>query len=120
VEFALGMDPTSPNGGNGRAGEPVVIRTANGRIALYFWVPAIAGAPQGHGQAEVTYRVQASSDLVNWTNLSTKAPNSAWSGVGAVSVGGELGGYLPITIEDTEEITAQPRRYLRLQSNWTP
>jgi hypothetical protein len=119
TEYSLGMNPTSPNGGDGRAGSPTVSRTGNDKLALNFWVPTTA-APQGHGQAEVTYRVQASNDLFNWTNLSTKAPNGSWSGSGVVTIGNPVGNYLPITIEDTEQITGQTRRFLRLQSSWTP
>jgi hypothetical protein len=120
VEYSLGMNPTSPNGGDGRAGSPAILRTGNDRIALNFWVPTNGSAPQGHGQAEVTYRVQASTDLSNWTNIATKAPASVWTGAGAVTIGTPVGNYLPITIEDTESIPAQPRRFLRLQTTWTP
>jgi hypothetical protein len=120
VEYCLGMDPTSPNGGDGRAGSPGILGTANGRAALNFWVPTNATAPQGHGQAEATYRIQASNDLFNWSNIATKAPGSAWTGAAGVSIGAPSGGYLPVTVEDTELISEQPRRYLRLQVGWTP
>jgi hypothetical protein len=120
TEYSLGMNPTSPNGGDGRAGSPVVFRTGNDRIALNFLVPTNPSAPQGHGQAEVIYRVLASTDLANWTIIATKAPGSAWTGAGAVTIGAPIGNYLPITIEDTEVIPAQTRRFLRLQTTWTP
>ena len=120
VEYSLGMNPTSPNGGDGRAGSPTVVRTGDGKAALNFWVPTNATAPQGHGQAEVTYRVQASSDLFNWNNIATKAPGASWTGVGAVSIGSAVGNFLPITVEDPDLISGQPRKFLRLQTSWTP
>lgn len=119
VEYSLGMNPTSPNGGDGRLGTPGIL-TSNGRAALNFWVPANATAPQGHGQAEVTYRVQASSDMATWTNIATKGPGSPWAGSATIAVGLPSGNYFPIVVEDTELLSAQPRRYLRLQLTYTP
>jgi hypothetical protein len=120
VEYALGMDPRSPNGGDGRAGAPLVVSGANGRAALYFLVPQNAAAAQGHGLAEATYRVQASSDLTNWTTIATKSLTAAWSGVGAVTFGTVASGFLPVTVEDIVPPGSQPRRALRLHLTWVP
>jgi hypothetical protein len=120
VEFALGMNPQSPNDGDGRAGAPLVVAGVNGRAALQFLVPQNAAAAQGHGLAEATYRVQASSDLTNWTTIATKTLTTAWSGVGGVTLGTATGGFLPVTVEDTTPLGSQPRRALRLQITWVP
>jgi hypothetical protein len=120
VEYSLGMNPTSPNGGDGRAGSPALVSTVNGRAALTFWVPTSATAPQGHGQAELTYRVQASGNLFDWAVIATKTPSTAWTGAAAVSIGAPVGGYVPVTVEDVELISEQSKRYLRLLVGWTP
>jgi hypothetical protein len=120
VEYALGMDPRSPNGDDGRAGTPFGLPGANGAAALQFLVPQNAGATQSHGLAEAQYRIQASSDLSNWTTIATKTPTTSWTGTGAVTVGIASGGYLPVTVEDTLPITGQPKRFLRLQITWVP
>jgi hypothetical protein len=119
IEYGLGMNPLSPNGGDGQAGAPTVI-TQNGHAALRFWVPVNPSAPQGHGQAEATYRVQVSSGFPTWNTIATKSPGSAWAGVGAVSIGSAVGNFVPVTVEDTELLPPQPGRFLRLQMTWVP
>lgn len=116
VEFGLGMNPTSPVGGDGAAGLPGAAMNA-GHVQLVFLVPENASATQLHGMPELTYSVLASSDLVTWSTIATKTFPTAWSGSATVSVGAATGGFTPVTVED--QLTG-PQRFLRLLVTWAP
>jgi hypothetical protein len=118
VEYSLGMNPTDPNGVNGRAGAPQVARNLNGRLELRLLIPVNPAAAQGHGMAEAIYNVQASSDLVSWSTIATKSTTTPWTGIATVTVGAPSGGLVPLNVEDPGGVT--PARYLRLQTGFAP
>jgi hypothetical protein len=119
TEFSLGMSNEDPNGANGAAGLPQAGFAPDGRVKLSFFVPQNAAAVQGHGFADVTYRVQVASILGSWNTIATKTFAAAWSGTGTATVGPASGGYVPVTITDPGAPGTLPR-YLRLQLMWTP
>ncbi|EIP96941.1 putative phosphohydrolase [Opitutaceae bacterium TAV1] len=82
LEYAFDSDPATPD----RASRPVT-NAGSGRLAVTFARP----------RADLTYTVQASNDLLTWTDLATN-PGSAGS---AVTV--------------TDDDTTSPNRYLRLR-----
>ena len=114
VEFGLGMNPASVEGGDGAAGAPQPAMNA-GRMQLVFYAPANASATQLHGMPELTYTVLASGDLVTWSIIATKTFPTAWSGSATVTVGAAAGGFTPVTVEDT---AGGAPRFLRLQVGW--
>ena len=118
AEYALAMDPTNPNSGEGRAGTPQVLPGPNGRVRFLFDLPASGAAAQGHGVAEVVYHVQASEDLATWATIATKSFSSAWSGAATVTVGPASNGFLPVSVEDVANSSGA--RYLRLQMVFAP
>jgi len=92
-KYALGLSPStvySP----GSAGIPVVQQqnvSGNNYLTLTFTGVA----------TDVTYKVQASNDLVNWTTIYAY-PSGGATGPGTV------------TVQDTQPMTASPARYLQL------
>jgi hypothetical protein len=119
AEFALGMSNEDPNTGNGQAGLPVASIAPDGRLQLTFLVPANAGAVQGHGFADVIYRVQAADMPGIWTTIATKTFSANWSGPGTAIVGAESGGFVPVTTADSVA-AGSAQRFLRLQVTWVP
>ena len=119
VEFALGMTNEDTNGRQGAGGLPVPSRAADGRLRLTFSVPANADDVQGHGFADIVYRVQAADTLGNWTTIATKTFGAAWVGTGTTNVGTPSGGLVPVTVTDPAPAGAAPR-FVRLQITAQP
>jgi hypothetical protein len=88
LEFALGGNP---HVADATARLPVVTTGQDGRVALSF--------RRERDAADVTYLVEASSDLVNWTVIATNP--------GAVGQ--------QVTVPDVVAAGAEPRRFLRLR-----
>ncbi|MHA3773525.1 lamin tail domain-containing protein [Verrucomicrobiota bacterium sgz303538] len=118
VEYALGMDPTNPNGDNGPLGLPEALRSPDGHLGLRFELPENLAASQGHGQSDVTYQIEASDDLTNWSVVATKNSSAPWSASTAVTVGSAVGGLVPITAYETG--TPSSHRYMRVRAMLTP
>lgn len=70
VEYAMGTHPSSPAGSDGTSARPAS-SIVDGRLAFSFSIP---GSPP----VALTYQVQVSSDLVQWTTLATKVGTQAW------------------------------------------
>ena len=83
LEYALGQNPLLATS---RA-QPIV-GVAGGRLTLTFTRSA----------ADVTYRVESSTDLIRWNTISTNP--------------GSVGN--PVTVSDTVDISPSARRFLRL------
>jgi len=75
LEYALGTRPDSTEDEHGSTSLPATVIT-DGRLRLSFKMPS---SPP----AELQYRVRASSDLVTWKTLATKAGTAAWVWTGA-------------------------------------
>jgi autotransporter-associated beta strand protein len=101
LEFALNGDPTRASSEILPQGEAVA-----GQFQIAFTRPA---------PADVTYVVEASSDLVWWSDVATLAANaSIWSG-GAVVTESGTGATRAVTVRDTDTMENAPMRYLRLR-----
>ena len=90
LEYALGADPTATSAA------PVTLSTASSTLTLNF--SRIA-------DGSLTYTVQGSTDLVTWTDL--------WTSAGAQNTAG------PVTVSDTDPLSAYTRRFLRLRVSIT-
>jgi autotransporter-associated beta strand protein len=90
LEYATGRDPKSAGAGSAT----VLGKTADGtRLTLTFTRIA---------DASLTYVVQATNNpMSTWTDL--------WSSTGAANMAGS------VTVPDTEDISANPKRFLRLK-----
>lgn len=75
TEYALGTNPTLSTGDQGIQASPAPTMTGD-RLMLNFAIPAAV-------PTEITYKVQASSDMVNWTTLATKVGTAAWTWQGS-------------------------------------
>lgn len=94
LEYATGTIPTAANP------SAVTSGTVGGKLTLTF---------NRTDDPKLAYDVQGRSDLVTgiWTSVSATTPPLA-------------GGSTPVTVEDDFLITAQPKRFLRLQITLTP
>ena len=106
MEYALQLDPTLANA---NAVPVVVLKDYNGTryLSLTFTRSSVA--------TDLTYSVQASSDLIGWSNLALSSAGNAMSGPGLVS---ETGAAPAFTVEVRDIIPftpGGPNRYLRLQ-----
>jgi poly(3-hydroxybutyrate) depolymerase len=101
LEYALGGNPHAPSASI----LPELAAPAEGlRISFTRLAPT-----------DVTYVVQASTDLMTWTPIATLAAGSnAWTGTATVQETG-MGGTRDATVSDTAAISLGTRRYLRLQ-----
>lgn len=89
LEYATGGDPNSAGAGS----VTVLGKTADGtRLTLTFTRIA---------DSSLTYTVQATNDLTSWTEI--------WSSTGTANTAGN------VTVVDTEDISANPKRLLRLK-----
>ena len=104
LEYALGLDPTVAN----VAGLPLVtLKDYSGTQYLSLTLVRSSVA------TDITYIVQGSSDLTNWTNLATSTAGAAMAGPGLV---GETGSAPLFTdeVRDTVSFGAGPR-FLQLK-----
>ncbi len=107
VEYGLTLDPTAAD----VSALPVVsIKNFGGAKYLSMTFHRSAAA------TDVTYTVQASGDLVSWTDLATSASGATTFGAGFVSETGTAPN-LTVEVRDTVALTSAPnsRRFLRLK-----
>jgi hypothetical protein len=106
MEYALSLDPTA----NSQAGLPVVvIKDYSGTkyLSMTFNRSAIA--------TDLTYTVEGSSDLMNWTALASSTAGGAMNGAGFVSET-PSGNTFNVEVRDTTPANANaPMRVLRLK-----
>jgi hypothetical protein len=105
LEYALNLNPTAPQV-NGR---PVVVLkdyTGTKYLSLTFTRSSVA--------TDLTYIVQASSDLTNWSDLATSIAGGAMFGPGLVSETGSAPAFTE-EVRDTMAYPAGGGRVLRLK-----
>ena len=108
LEYALGLNPTVAS----LTGLPVItLKDYSGTkyLSITFNRSSLA--------TDLTYTVQVSTDLVNWTNLTTSVAGAPASGPGFVQ---ETGTAPNFTVEARDTTAYNPRtprqhRYMRLQ-----
>ena len=113
-EYGLGSNPTGGQAGNGALVAPSIEITPEGALKLRFEAPHNPAVVQAHGPADLTYIVEASSDLVTWTMIAMKTPASSWSGSATAEVGMADGGLVPVTI--VQPTPLGQIRFLRLRT----
>ena len=107
IEYGLTLNPTVAD----VSALPIVsIRNYGGTNFLSMKFQRSAAA------TDLTYTVQVSSDLVDWTDLATSSSGERTSGAGFVSETGAAP-YLTVEVRDTVPLTNVPngRRFLRLK-----
>ena len=101
LKYATGLTPGSP------ATNPVSLLSGGSNLGIKF---------TRLNPATITYVVQASNDLNNWTPIATlSAGNSQWSGPGTVSETALDGSTSSVTVTDVTTVSSLTRRFLRLQ-----
>ena len=107
MEYALTLDPTFANP-SGLPAATIKNYSGTNYLSMTFTRSSVA--------TDLTYTVQGSSDLINWSNLASSVGGAATTGAGFVS---ETGAAPLITVEvrDTVPITGAPgqKRFMRLQ-----
>ncbi len=98
IKYALGMNPKVSS----QTGLPL-LSISGGALELQF--------NRNLSASDITYYIEASDDLVNWTTLATRAAGgNSWTQTGA-TVTDNSGA---VTAVDNTPITSQPHRFLQL------
>jgi len=108
LEYALGRDPTSALSGDGRSALPEYRRDIpQNKFIISMDLPS--SAPGG-----IMYRIQASTNLVDWDEVARKSGSGSW-----VVTEGDLsetaGGVGRQIVELAVDTTGHTRRWFRLQ-----
>jgi Right handed beta helix region len=99
LEYALGGNPLQA----GSAALPVPSATGGHGVLTFS---------RNLNAADLTFAVQASSDMASWTTIATKSGTGAWSKASGVTVSDPGTGVVSVT--DSATVTAGSRRFLRL------
>lgn len=113
IEYALGTRPDSNDEDHGSSNLPAT-SISEERLHLHFTLPS---SPP----AELQYRVRASSDLVIWTTLATKAGASpwVWTGTGPTRIAlPPSDERQPVTIGDDITTPGNETRFMRLEISY--
>ncbi len=105
AEYAFGLDPTTA----GVVGLPVVtVKDYSGTkyLSITFQRSSLA--------TDLTYVAQASSDLVNWSDLATSSAGAVASGPGFVAETGSAPNFI-VEARDTVPVTGAPMRFIRVK-----
>ncbi len=112
LEYALGTDPTSANGADGSAALPTHLLGSSDpllsdRLTITYRLPSPV-------PADLTYIIQASTDLQSWTPVATKIGTGAWTWqAGGTS---HIVATPPVvSVGDAVDSASAPRRQLRLK-----
>ena len=109
IEYALGLHPMQVQG-QSVLSAPTVTTTATAPPALEMSFRMVNPQP-----ADLGLTIEASPGLAGpWQRIGWKSSSSAWCGAASVQ-GAPIAGQTPVTITDTQPITATPRRFLRLR-----
>ncbi len=103
-EYALTFDPHL----NNAPGLPAVTANPAGYLQIAF--------TRNTTRTDLTYEVEAGSNLAGWTTIARSIAGAATVATGAHSVAESgAGDVKSVIVEDTTPITANPRRFLRLR-----
>ncbi len=115
VEYALGTDPTVGTAANGPSAAPsALIGDADSlltdRLALSFSL-------QNPNPTDITYTVQATDDLGNWTSVASKTGSGAWTWLGGGTSRIVTSGIGPVSVKigDVVPTSGNPKRMMRLK-----
>lgn len=112
-KYALGLDPWTTMSPEARAALPRFVRTGNAN-GLVFSLPA---TPAG----DVNIAVEASSDLVTWTEIARRTQGGAWTGTATVTAGAIDGTTLRAeTLVAEPAVPVHPNRFYRLKVEFVP
>lgn len=115
VEYALGTDPTVGSAANGPSAAPsALIGDADSlltdRLALSFSL-------QNPNPTDITYTVQATDDLGNWTSVASKTGSGPWTWLGGGTSRIVTSGTGPVSVKigDVVPSSGNPKRMMRLK-----
>ena len=104
IEYGFTLDPLIPS----VSGIPTVRVNAGGYLEIQF--------TRNAANTDLTYTVQASSDLVAWSPIASSTAGAATVGSGAHSVAESGGGAIKtVTVEDSQPRSAASVRFLRVK-----
>ncbi len=122
AEYALGINPHSPNGTLGAQSGPAV-STPVDKLKFSFKLPANTSLPGGYGRTDVLYSIQASTSLEepDWADIATKGPTDAtWQGPANVNVTTDGINQRTMTVTDEATIANGQRRFIRVSFSVLP
>lgn len=103
LEYAFGLVPEQA----GRDGAPVV-SSVDGYVEVMF--------QRNRAAADLTFRVMASTDLSNWTEIASATGTGDFVASGASDIDVVANGEIDsVTVTDSEAITGNSRRFLRVE-----
>jgi hypothetical protein len=120
MEYALGSNPTLTSGNHGQAALPTGVlgdsssALLSDRFVLSFTIDSPA-------PSYLTYTVEASADLENWTPVAESTGDSTWNwlagGTSHIVVGTPSAGRVTIKVGDMVPQAGNPKRVMRLKVN---
>lgn len=112
VEYGLGMDPTSSFGDDGPQGLPAPeIDPVADRLLFAMNLP-------NPTPADMNYEVWVSSDLDHWLKIAQKPLSGSWAALiegCTILEGPVIEGRQIVTVSDSESMSTNPRRMMRLR-----
>ena len=118
MEYALGSNPTLTSGNHGQAALPTGVlgdsssALLSDRFVLSFTIDSPA-------PSYLTYTVEASADLENWTPVAESTGDSTWNwlagGTSHIVVGTPSAGRVTIKVGDMVPQAGNPKRVMRLK-----
>jgi photosystem II stability/assembly factor-like uncharacterized protein len=116
VEYQFGLNPLVPDACDAIARLPMAATSTSlpqgtKRLALRFTIPDPV-------PADFKQTVQYADSLDGtWTDLASKTGGAPWTGTGRVTTGTPSNGRVEVTVEDNQDMTTSPSRFLRLKSS---
>jgi len=102
LEYAFGTDPKTPNP------SPVTVNVSGSNLQISF--------PCNTTCTDITYTVQASSDLSAWTDIAKSSGGATAAPIGTLSTVSDSGtGLRTVTVIDSATLPAAGGRFLRIK-----
>ena len=104
AEYGLSLDPKTPTAGNGA----IVKVNGNGYLEIEF--------TRNTGRTDLTYNVEASTNLLNWTTIASSTAGGATVASGAHAVAETGAGAIKmVKVEDSQAVASGSPRFLRVK-----